>query len=377
MVCDATLEAIESAGAEQTDRLGYLTDAVVHGLRHDDIARAFVPTELGGPERQPDDVLADLIDLGAADASVGWCAMVSVTMSLTSGFMEPTQAEQVFGSEGSIAVGVAAPSGTAIERDGGLEVTGRWAWASASAHADWIGLGTRLVDANGQPTARRDGVVAPFVVLPITDVVLGHDWDALGLRATGSGTVTADARHAPEGRWVQLGAPPLIDRGVYRLPFFGLLALGVASVVVGIATAARRDFIDIAGTKVSLGSSRPLSGASVIQAALGEASSTIRTARAAILHEVNRVQSAAKGGPVSADDIVAVREVATDAAQGCADAVTTLYRAASGSSVHQSSPLNRHLRDAMTARQHAMVGPTTMTTAGRHALGTQPDLSLF
>ena len=50
-----------------------------------------------------------------------------------------------------------------------------------------------------------------------------------------------------------------------------------------------------------------------------------------------------------------------------------MYHAAGGSSIHESSPLQRVFRDVHVATQHAMVAERTLEPLGRMALGLPTD----
>jgi alkylation response protein AidB-like acyl-CoA dehydrogenase len=50
-----------------------------------------------------------------------------------------------------------------------------------------------------------------------------------------------------------------------------------------------------------------------------------------------------------------------------------MYHAAGGSSIHESSPLQRVFRDVHVVTQHGMVAERTYETVGRMALGLPTD----
>jgi hypothetical protein len=50
-----------------------------------------------------------------------------------------------------------------------------------------------------------------------------------------------------------------------------------------------------------------------------------------------------------------------------------MYHAAGGSSIYDSSPLQRRFRDVHVATQHVMVAPATWELTGRLLLGLRTD----
>ena len=64
------------------------------------------------------------------------------------------------------------------------------------------------------------------------------------LRGTGSSDYTVTDAFVPDGRWVDFGRRPdlVIDEPLYQFSFYGLLAVGVAATVIGMADRAVEEF---------------------------------------------------------------------------------------------------------------------------------------
>ena len=61
----------------------------------------------------------------------------------------------------------------------------------------------------------------------------------------------------------------------------------------------------------------------------------------------------------------------------CVDVVQLVYKAAGGGAVYQKGPLDRCLRDILTANQHVVATARTYEMAGRLLLGLEPLRWLF
>ena len=96
------------------------------------------------------------------------------------------------------------PAGQARVVEGGLEVSGQWAWGSGTNHCTWIGGGVRVVDDAGEPAATADGATTPFVFFDRSDVELLDTWQVAGLEGTASTDYRVERAFVPQGRWVQL-----------------------------------------------------------------------------------------------------------------------------------------------------------------------------
>ncbi len=364
-------EAIEAART--------LPDDVVADLRGAGLFRLFVPASLGGPEA---DVLAGIdtiAEVSRHDGASGWCVMIAGTSSLIAGFLDDEHARTIYGTPDSCTGGFAAPVGTARIVDGGLCVTGTWAWGSGAHHCTWIGGGTRLVDDDGRPLRRDDGLFAPFTFFHPDDVEFLDTWHVTGLAGSGSGDYTVTETFVPEGRWAQLTtAEPHLDGPLWRFPFYGMLACGIAAVAIGLLDGAVARFGELASTKKPMGSGRTLAERASGQTAVSSAEATARSTRA-FLHEVlgSAWETASGGDPLTVEHRRSLRLAACDAAQRCADALLLLGREAGGEAVYLREPLQRAVRDGQVAATHAMVAPRIHELTGRLALGLDTDVTLL
>ena len=108
--------------------------------------------------------------------------------------------DEVFADPDVRICGTLAPTGTATPKDGGIVVSGSWAFNSGAAHSGWKLLSAIL------PTA--DGGAEPIMALvPIGDLTLVDDWDVAGLRGTGSVTAVAEEPQSKPAKTQARAAP--------------------------------------------------------------------------------------------------------------------------------------------------------------------------
>ena len=94
--------------------------------------------------------------VATADGSTGWCAMIATGNNIAAGYMNEPGAREVFADPTAPSAGIAAPAGTAVRVDGGVRVSGRWAFASGITHCDWVWAGCMVME-NGQPRMTPHG----------------------------------------------------------------------------------------------------------------------------------------------------------------------------------------------------------------------------
>ncbi len=338
--------------------------------------RTFVPASLGGSEASVAEGLAVIEELAVADGATGWCVMIAMTTGLLGGFLPIDHAKAVYGPVEAITGGFAAPVGRATAlAGGGLRVSGRWAWGSGTRHCTWIGGGCRLVDDDGAPTTRGDGLVAPFVLFDPADVELLDTWHVTGLKGTGSTDYQVADVVVPEGRWVQPNIDQPREPGpLYRFSFFGMLALGISSVALGLARRAIEELVVLATDKRPQGSSRSLAERAPIQAEVALAEAEVRAAAAFVAAAVDDAWTGVSAGnPITDEQRRLLRLAATNATLASARAVDRCYTAGGGAAIYEQSPLQRVFRDVHVATQHAMVAPRTLELVGRLRLGLPTD----
>jgi len=365
------LDAVHDVGleadrrAQETEELRRLPDDLAASLVASQLFRAWVPARYGGAETDLLTVLDAIEELSFHDGATGWCGMIGATTSLMSGRLEPTWAQTIYGDPLAVTGGYALPAGTARPVDGGLEVSGHWQWGSFSHHCTWIGGGCFLADGSG----------APFVFFAPEQVTLLDTWRVAGLKGTGSTDYRVTDAFVPEGRWTNVLGTALVDGPLYRFPLLGALALGVCSVALGLARRAEHELVEVAGTKKPAQSGRTLAERPVVQAQVAAAEAARRSARALVRETVEEVWAAADDGELTGEHKRRLRLAATNATWQSAAAVDLMYHAGGGSSIHESSSLQRVFRDVHVATQHGMVAERTYEPLGRMALGLPTDTS--
>jgi alkylation response protein AidB-like acyl-CoA dehydrogenase len=163
---------------------------------------------------------------------------------------------------------------------------------------------------------------------------------------------------------------------LYAFPPFGLLALTIAGTALGIARAAIDDLIDLAGGKTPTGSARALAERPVTQTRIAQAEAGLLAARAFLYDAIGAAFIAAEsGGEVSIEQRAALRLAATHATATSASAVDTAYDLGGGTSIYETSPLQKRFRDVHAATQHMLIGPSTWELTGRLMLGLPTDIA--
>lgn len=339
------------------------------------VFRTLVPQCYGGLEVHPGTFARMLESLAHADGATGWCAMIGSTTGLLSASLPEHWARTIYADQpDTITSGVTAPMGRAVAQGDHWRVSGRWPFGSASRNSVWICGGCLVVDADGEPTAGPGA--APDVQLMFfrRDEVSIHDnWHVTGLRGSGSSDIEVSEIKVPKDRAVVLGSRAIIDAPLYRFPTLGLLAIGVASVALGIARRAVDELVDLADGKVPSGGRRRLAERPTVQAEVGRADAALKSAASYIHAAIDSAWRVAESGArLNLEHKTELRAAAVHATWAAVDAVDRAYHAGGGSVIYESSPLQRCFRDVHVATQHVMVAQPIYELTGRVRLGLPP-----
>ena len=383
----------------EIDRLRQLPQDLAEALAADGFYRTLVPPALGGLGLAPAAVAEISEVLAMGNASAAWCTFIGATSQIMFAALEPAQLAVLLENPDVITAGVFAHSGTATAapEPGGADgyiVNGRWAWASGSHNAKWISAGVKIDLGAGTPRGNDDGrggegnygegnggdpqpALGRAFFRP-DDIDLHDDWHTSGLRGSGSSTFEAHNVWLPASRIAyersilksSYAAEPL-----YRMPLFGLLALPIGAIALGMARACVDEVVDVAQSKVPQGSRRTLGQRPALHAAVAIADTEVRAARGLLYTTIDAAWQRAQHGLSDLELRRDLRTATTHAMQTSLQVISSMNSAVGGSAVFEASPLQRHLRDAQTASAHFMVAMPVMELAGRTFFDPDADTS--
>lgn len=358
------------------ERLRQLPDETVDEAAEAGFFRALMPTELGGGQAGLDAVANATRVLAHGCVSSAWTLSF---ITLHNWLISRGSAElhhEVFGDRGEARMPCPlAPGGSAEPVDGGYVISGRWEWATAVQHADWV-MVHAFVDNPSMIETR-------FAIAPIDAVTVDDVWHTSGMRGTGSNTVVFDEVFVPAARTFsseefRSTRPPgaaLSDDPMLRHPVTPVLCLMAAAPALGGAEAAVDLLREQGRNRVlaySLGDRQAEQQAAQVR--LADALATVRAARLVWQEAIDELTAA-----VAADDIDdpvwrgGLRLAAAHTVRLSIQTVGIVLEGA-GASVHfENSPLQRISRDLNTLRGHVVFDwDRAASLAGRLELGGEP-----
>ncbi|MEU6264153.1 hydroxylase [Saccharopolyspora shandongensis] len=371
-----------AATAEETERLGKLSDESVKLVREAGVMRLLQPTDFGGFAAHPRDFAEAVMAVAKVCGSTGWVCGVGGVHPWEMALMDRRLQEEVWGENGDTWIASPyMPSGVATPADGGYILRGRWQFSSGTDHCDWIFLGAMLGDADGKPA---QPVKTMHVVLPRKDYTIVEDsWDVIGLCGTGSKDVIVDGAFIPSYRTIDADevaqgelAAERAGRTdtVYRLPFWTMFPLGITAAVIGIAEGALACHLDYQRDRVMAAGTRVRDDPHTMYA-ISEAAAEIAGSRTQLLDGVSRLYDMVDAGqPISFEDRSVVRRNQVRCAWRAVSAVDEIFARSGGNAVRRNNAMQRFWRDAHVGLQHAIHIPGSIYHSNAlTSLGIEPD----
>ena len=388
-----------AAHAAELDRAGRFAGENIRALSRSGALAAAVPEELGGlGVRSLHDLGLGVCRLARGDASTAiasWMHLVATSMMARSERALNAAGKQaaaerlerilrgVADARDVIAV-LASETGTyadypqtrATRVDDGFVIEGMKVFGTLAQAATHLNVAVQIEGADGK---RYHGFA--FVPRATAGVRVNDDWDALGMRASGSGSVVFDRCRVASDAVSQMG-----ELGVQSAASLYLqlgVNVGLIAACIGVAEAARDEAIRIATSRKKLPRDRPAAARVAIQHLLGEIDVTLHAVHATFAHNACAIDQALANHTPRSAALADMRRLDADShatkifvERSCAEIVDRCLTASGGSGYLSKSPLARHYRDVRALPFMFPQATETLQYIGMVALGVEPVLDL-
>jgi alkylation response protein AidB-like acyl-CoA dehydrogenase len=356
--------------APEIERLRQLPPDVVAGLRSAGVLSMAMPRSWGGPELTPRQMCEVVEALAAGDASTAWCGGIGADSGLYSGYLPEAAARALYPRLDLATAGWIFPAGQAVRTGTGYRISGRWAFGSGIAHADRVVCGCVEV-ADGAPVLMPNGLPTWRVAIVPADAVEVIDtWHTTGLLGTGSNDYAVDGLDVPADHTFSFFAGPRREGVLYRradnfLSKLSGVPLGVGRAALDFATAHLT-------AKLEMPAGRPAAANPRVQANLARAEALIEASRAYVYRTLDDAWDALLAGEQPFGGAAALAR--QFAFESCREAVQLLYDTVGAASIYtERTPLDRYLRDLVTASQHVTAQERMREWVGELRLGGSPS----
>lgn len=356
--------------AQESDRLGRLSDGEAQKLRETGVIRLLQPKEFGGYESHPVEFFEAVMEVGLHSPPSGWIAGVVGVHPFEFGQLNHKVQEEIWAEDPDTwAASPYAPLGRARPVEGGFLFSGRWPFSSGTDHCDWAILGGMVTDQDGNVGTPPE--VRHFI-LPRGDYEIIQDsWQVMGLAGSGSKDVEVKDAFIPEYRtviaekmangWYAEQHQP--QHPLYALPFGVMFPGAIAASTLGIAEGAIAQFVARTRDRVTMGGIKTAQDPFHLEA-LSVAMADMSASRRQFLGDINDMYDyTCHGGQVTIAMRLEARRNQVRAVRRVVDAVDNLFNHAGGHAIWLDQPMQRYWRDLHAAMGHICNVAEPMHTA--------------
>jgi indole-3-acetate monooxygenase len=336
------------AAARRDEHAQQLAEEVVAAIDAAGLFAIMVPSDLGGGEAHPLDVIDAISELSYWDGSAGWYSHAVMTGGAVAGaYLGPRAVGAVFpGGRFVRAAGQAAPTGKAQRSGDGYRISGRFSFGSGTPHAGFI-VGGFMVEEAGQPV--RDAAGQPVMLI---------------------GLCPKDQTRSL-GNWEVLfnAAAPVQRRGgaLYRMGFMAIPCLSHASFALGAARRLLDEWLAFARGKPRGGGRA--SDQHTFQLAFASATADLHAADAYVRTTFAALYDAALGsGPSAAMRLEG--QLATSHAFTVAKRIAmAAFEGCTTRAIRDGNAIQRCIRDIMAGSAHVLNSEQALIDAGKMLAG--------
>jgi indole-3-acetate monooxygenase len=342
---DQQIRTIRSYEKEM-DQEGTFPDELLQIIYDSRLFKLFVPENLGGRMVSLPESVRIFEEASAINGSFGWLVTIGSGGGFFAGNMKEEVLADVFQARKAVIAGSGAPTGNAEKCDGGYRVTGEWAYCSGAEFAATFTANALISGAGAEPELRA------FAFTPEQAEVI-KDWNAFGLKATGSHTIKVNGVFVPEERsFSVMESNGLVEAPVFTYPFEPFAQASFTAVVLGLG---RRLMEESQSYMKLLREESPKKP--VLDGVLEEQKTRLELLNRTFYNTIEGNWDLHVRGESAGDQYNEVGTVCAQIVQGVREAAFTLYPYLGMYASAQDTPFNRVWRDLLTASQHALVSP--------------------
>jgi alkylation response protein AidB-like acyl-CoA dehydrogenase len=372
----AALVPMLRANAVEAERARRVAPETFDALSEAGVFRLTAPARYGGYEADFQTQCDVLAEIARGCPSTSWVATILSAMPWLAGVFPDEAQDEIFADRDPRISGVFSPTGTAVRKNGGLVINGRWGFNTGGHGSKWT-----IINA----VVETDGVPMPTcAIAPTRELRRLDDWYASGMAATGSETIVADNLFVPAHRTMPL--PQMLEaryparhnaaNPYFNYPLAPVLTVNAGGTPIGAARGALEAFHErLPGRGITYTNYTNKAEAAVTHLQVGEATLKLESADA----HVRRACALLDDHAVMTTEARVKSRAHISYATGLArEVVDTLFYASGASAIQSTVPIQRFQRDMQALANHAIMHPqTAIELYGRVLCGLPPNTVLY
>ena len=357
--------------ANEAEDLRKLPDATVADLKAAGLHKIYMPKRFGGFEMDWGAHMEASREVSQACGSVGWTTGLVFSHVMWIARFGADAQEEFFSDNPDPIVATGSAGGGKLEKDGDAYVlTGRWGFMSGIDHAN----GAMVIATLGD-----ERIFTHFVLLYPDDFTSENNWQAEGLRGTGSHHVKVEGARIPAHRLIERDEmlqpdPPgskLHNSYIYKVRTSAYQKSWFAGILVGTAMGALQEYAALTRNRKGAMFGESIVEQVPVQGRVGESAAEIHAANL-IVEDFCRMlhERGAAGQDIRGEDLLSSKRDMTFASRLCLRAAERLSGMMGVSAQTGRNPVQRHFRDCRTVTTHIeLQWDISMAPTGKYLFG--------
>lgn len=309
--------------------------------------KLFIPEVLGGLSLSLPEAAQVFQETSKADGSFGWLTTIGSGGNMFLENMTESQAKELYSPPDAVIAGSGHPTGEAHSENDGYRVTGEWRYCSGAPYATMFTANT-IIHRDGKATEE----MRACIFMP-DQVEIIEDWDAFGLKGTGSHTIRVTNAFVPENRTFSvMEKQNTLGSSVHSLPFVQFSQVSFAAVCLGISSRFLEEAHSFAKKVKARWSSDKMDSFNHL---LNEQQNRFDTVEQSFHKTVEQFWKLHLEDNLSEHELENLSTICLQSADVATDCAVHLFRPMGMEAVMESSPINRAFRDLWTAGQHGFL----------------------
>jgi alkylation response protein AidB-like acyl-CoA dehydrogenase len=216
--------------SQEMDQSGIIPQEVLNYMYENKLFKIYLPQSLGGTMLSLPEALRVIETASWINGSFGWLVKIGAGGGFFSSLIPHEQNLNLFLNPQAVIAGSGHPSGRAKQVNGGYQVTGQWKFCSGSQYASLFTANCILEHTENQETPE----IRAFIFTP-EQVSIIKDWNAFGLKATGSHSMAVDSVFVPNNMTFSFVEPyDNYNNLAFQYPFLQFAEATISAVSIGI-----------------------------------------------------------------------------------------------------------------------------------------------
>lgn len=336
-----------------------LTQPVLDLIYEKNWLKIMEPKTCGGLEWTLPTIVRLFEALAYADGNVGWCVNLGAGANLFSGYFTEEKTKEIFSNKYTWCAGSGAATGIAKKVQDGYNVTGKWKYASGSAHATHFTANCYLEDATGNPIIENDMPAFRSFIFPVKEVTVFDTWHVLGLNGTASNDFEVNNLFVPNSEVFSLVKPSTFAAApIFHFPFEAMAFVNMACMSTGMCLHFLELVEGLLSTKIPLYSREKLEKMTLVKNTYDACFEKFSVARNQMYQTLEQVwESYENGEQAKSEDLRQLINHSRKVSDVVKEVAFQLFPLCGMTVLFSENELNKIWRDLTVAGQHYLLSP--------------------